>query len=523
MDMEWFKKLNSLVLKEQEEFLAFLESVSAQQSPQYRTIPEDVTAAFKSIVQCQRMQIEKLYPRYYQLHSSVSLDDLAILDQTMIFVKTALKQGDVLQLSLPKASSVIEVQQLVPDFDLVISQDATADRLSKEHNVDIVVATESLSTLASNQSPDFSHTWQIPIAVKLQSNNQKCIFIDNPIILNTLAGRERSRVVFDRLLRQITMETDMHDSVGRADVELKQKSQVHLETDRHQRAAETELSSDSDSEFVGFDLKTDLTVEEMRVLSSDEADTELQIVTDEDFDCECSGEENSKSVNVNTSAIDHSLITLEDPHNDQCFVYNLWKCGEMTILVRSRGDGLLEDKRMKGKTRRLFLVPKLEFQVEYGYERITHAECAHWWMGLYFRPRSHVAIVYLNGFSFEVLQCKIVDLENLGEMVRKDCSFSPKQAMKTLLHILIEVHKLSVGQYLISHTAGASDITILESETTDCNSADDTFDLWRSAFGELDREHESDLAALSCLQVSVNIQSPHQKKHNLIPGTFPPE
>lgn len=260
--------------------------------------------------------------------------------------------------------------------------------MSREHDIDVVIATESLSTLADNEPPDYCRTWQIPVTVRqLKPSNRKCVFVDSPIILNTLTGRERGRVVYDQLLRQLSLQRDMHETKRLRE----SQCGVAFETPSHRVAAQMlDVSSDSDGEFGGFDLSSDLTVEEVRVLSSDETDFELQIVTDSDTDNQSAVAVDSKHSTKNS--ITRSPDKLQDPCDDKCFVYNVWKFGDLTVLVRSTSDGTIEDRRMKGKVRRLCVVPKLEFQAEYGYEVVTQSECADWWVGSFIRPRSHVAI-----------------------------------------------------------------------------------------------------------------------------------
>jgi hypothetical protein len=135
-------------------------------------------------------------------------------------------------------------------------------------------------------------------------------------------------------------------------------------------------------------------------------------------------------------------------------------------------------------------------------------------------------IVHVNGFSNEIMQCDQVDIEGIAEMSKKDCCFSLKQSMEVLLFLLKILHRQTAGKYLICHTAGADEVTILES-TTVCHSdsSDDMFDLWLSLVGGFDPHHESVglNSAIAWLPVTVHKQSPHHKRHNLIPATFPPK
>ena len=237
---------------------------------------------------------------------------------------------------------------------------------------------------------------------QLETDSHKCVFVDNPIILSTLTGRQQSQIVFDQLLRQISLQREICITNYKRQGDSSQETLGINKEMGSGRApslgVDSSSDSDSNSEFGGFDLSSDLTTEEVRVLSSDETDFELQIVTGSDRDDICQNTEDSTQGDESSvklggeSTVTHFPDKLEDPPEGQTFVYNLWKFGELTLLIRSTGDGTVIDKRMKGKVRRVFVVPKVEFQAEFGYEVMTQSECADWWMGSFLRPRSHVTV-----------------------------------------------------------------------------------------------------------------------------------
>jgi hypothetical protein len=290
-------------------------------------------------------------------------------------------------------------------FDFPVSKEVTADQLAKQHMADFVITTETLSKLADNQLPDHGQTWQIPMTVKqleTDSHIHKCVFLDNPIILSTLTGRQQSQIVFDQLLKQISLQRNVCVTNRRYADSLRETLGINNKAGNGGLVSLMNSSSDSDSdsssEFCGFDLNNDLTAKEVQFLSSDETDCELQIVTESEEDNTCQNEDNFKQRDKSIkklgsqSAVGHFPDKLEDLPEGQTFVYNLWKFGELTILVRSTGDGTVMDKKMKGKVRRVFAVPKVEFQAEFGYEVMTQSNCADWWMGLFLRPRCQATV-----------------------------------------------------------------------------------------------------------------------------------
>ncbi|KAK0042774.1 little elongation complex subunit 2 [Biomphalaria pfeifferi] len=150
-----------------------------------------------------------------------------------------------------------------------------------------------------------------------------------------------------------------------------------------------------------------------------------------------------------------SEIPREDPsqymgptEDFSSILYNLFTIGGKKILIRCRSHGVLKDSK---KSRQVYLLPKLEYQSNHGFEQTTLKEVVKSWTSCYIRQKTNLLRVRINSFNSEILMYEELEPQ---QILGGTFNFQPKDGFQFLDTVLNHLMSLGCGKYLLSHEPG---------------------------------------------------------------------
>ncbi|XP_060770852.1 little elongation complex subunit 2 isoform X2 [Neoarius graeffei] len=214
------------------------------------------------------------------------------------------------------------------------------------------------------------------------------------------------------------------------------------------------------------------------------------------------------------------LVSAEDEEDYEApeegsVLYKLYSLLDVLLMVRSTVS--IAHPRHDQETFRavpVHVLPKLEYQLCYGAESLTHTEVCQLWA----EQQLHSSVASFIG-RINAHTSKVVQLQELNPdwIQNTTCDFKPARCLNTLHHILKKVMSLQEGRYLLGHKSGEAFLTILK--------ANDGKKPTRSVY---------DLQAVHCgpaiipeakvpwIPVDPYYLMPFHKKYCRPPCTFPP-
>ncbi|XP_013396855.1 little elongation complex subunit 2 isoform X2 [Lingula anatina] len=199
----------------------------------------------------------------------------------------------------------------------------------------------------------------------------------------------------------------------------------------------------------------------------------------------------------------------------QNLVYSLWTFGNLKLLVRSNIHGVMRDEQLG--TRKVAVVPKMEYQAMYGAEQTTFSETARMWMTSFLRQNCNIVRARINVFTSEVMTLEELDT---SKILYPRCPFSPDNTMPVVYHVLEKLAMLPEGHYLLSHEKGDSSCHIRRSTDPDKKGS---YNLHNSHLcTDLTSDHHREDS--QWIPVDPNVMLPYyHKKFDRIPATFDPK
>ncbi|XP_053343331.1 little elongation complex subunit 2 isoform X1 [Clarias gariepinus] len=159
------------------------------------------------------------------------------------------------------------------------------------------------------------------------------------------------------------------------------------------------------------------------------------------------------------------LVSAEDEEDYEApkegsVLYKLYSLLDVLLMVRSSVS--IAHPRHDQETFRavpVHVLPKLEYQLCYGAETLTHTEACQLWA----EQQLHSSTVSLIG-RINAHSSKVVQLQELNSDWIKNttCDFKPARCLNTLYHILNKVMSLQEGRYLLGHKSGEAFLTIFK-------------------------------------------------------------
>ncbi|XP_056595435.1 little elongation complex subunit 2 isoform X2 [Triplophysa dalaica] len=203
-----------------------------------------------------------------------------------------------------------------------------------------------------------------------------------------------------------------------------------------------------------------------------------------------------------------------DPPAEGSVLYKLYSLHDILLMVRS--SVLIAHPRHDRETFRavpLHVLPKLEYQLCYGAESLTHSEVCQLWAEKLLHSSAVSFISRINAHTSEVAEIQELEADWIQNIT---CNFNPARCLNILYHLLKKVSTLQEGRYLLVHKPREGFVTIFKA--TDGNKAA------RGVYN-LQAVHCGPPAVASVLPwVPLDPWHilPFHQQHNRPPCTFPP-
>ncbi|KAF4081353.1 hypothetical protein AMELA_G00160400 [Ameiurus melas] len=159
------------------------------------------------------------------------------------------------------------------------------------------------------------------------------------------------------------------------------------------------------------------------------------------------------------------LVSAEDEEDYEApeegsVLYKLYSLLDVLLMVRSTVS--IAHPRHDQHTFRavpVHVLPKLEYQLCYGAESLTHTEVCQLWAEQQLHSSMESFIGRINAHT-----SKVVQLQELKPdwIQNTSCDFKPARCLNTLHHILKKVMSLQEGRYLLGHKSGEAFLTIFK-------------------------------------------------------------
>jgi len=153
----------------------------------------------------------------------------------------------------------------------------------------------------------------------------------------------------------------------------------------------------------------------------------------------------------------------ESELENENLTYNLWKFGDIRILVRCKIHGFISTTTPTPGFRYIGVKPKLEYLSTIGWEEISIGETANEWIYTYLRPDAHLVLGRIDVKDSKLLQMEYKDMPSI---LPSGCLFKPGHSAKIVFVLLQKLLTLPEGRYLISHNPKDENILIYRSTSS---------------------------------------------------------
>ncbi|KAG1939343.1 little elongation complex subunit 2 isoform X1 [Pimephales promelas] len=203
-----------------------------------------------------------------------------------------------------------------------------------------------------------------------------------------------------------------------------------------------------------------------------------------------------------------------DPPAEGSVLYKLYSLLDVLLMVRSSVN--IAHPRHDRETFRavpVHVLPKLEYQLCYGAESLTHTEACQLWAEKLLHSSTVPFISRINAHTSEVVQMQKLPDDWIQNIT---CDFKPTRCLNTLHHLLKKVSALQEGQYLLVHKPREGFVTIFKA-TSETKAARSLYHMQTAHCGLPAVSPGVPWVPLDPLHVL-----PFHQQHNRPPCTFPP-
>ncbi|XP_041795073.1 little elongation complex subunit 2 [Chelmon rostratus] len=196
-------------------------------------------------------------------------------------------------------------------------------------------------------------------------------------------------------------------------------------------------------------------------------------------------------------------------------LYKLYSLQDLLLMVRS-SVSLTHTRKVGGSQNQYVpvqVLPKLEYQLNYGVECLTSSEACQLWTETLLHSSTVSYIAHINAHT-----SKVALLRKLPDDWKQNisCGFKPSKSLNILHHLLKKMTRLEEGQYLIAHKAGEPFVTFLKATNGKVS---------RGAYN-LQQVHSSvpqppASGPVPWIPVDPAVVLPFHQKHGRVPCTFP--
>jgi hypothetical protein len=159
------------------------------------------------------------------------------------------------------------------------------------------------------------------------------------------------------------------------------------------------------------------------------------------------------------------------------------------------------------------LYPKLEYQPQFGCEKLSFKDKIKIWTKSFLRNCCDINLCRINTFTNKLIS---MTSYKHSEILTNDCRFNPNQVFNQMELLLQKLVCLEPSSYLISKQPNDNKLNIMKSVS---NQMTNVFDLhfFYNVYKELDNEKPS-----CWLPLDTDLYLPYHHKLNRVPGLFEP-
>lgn len=231
----------------------------------------------------------------------------------------------------------------------------------------------------------------------------------------------------------------------------------------------------------------------------------------------------TKKTKLTESGVDPTAQNLEKGSvwasvnaEEKFFVYNLWKFGKLKVLIRCSVDAYRAEPTKQNCFIFFSVLPKLEYQPNFGHEKLTCSEAASFWLSSYIRQNTKLICGRINVFNSKLLR---VDELSINDILQQGPGFNPAQGMKTVFQVFQALKRLPEAKFILSHKSGEIHGCLYKSVVSNSSSLKCCYDLHKVRTPVVVNYTAAEIpwAAIDC-----NLFMPWQITERRIPCTFPP-
>ena len=97
------------------------------------------------------------------------------------------------------------------------------------------------------------------------------------------------------------------------------------------------------------------------------------------------------------------------------------------------------------------VLPKLEYQPNFGHEKLTCSETARLWLSSYIRQNTKLICGRINVFNSKLFR---VDELSISDILQQGAGFHPAQGMKMVFQVFQALKRLPEAKFILCHKSG---------------------------------------------------------------------
>ncbi|XP_042608822.1 little elongation complex subunit 2-like isoform X1 [Cyprinus carpio] len=203
-----------------------------------------------------------------------------------------------------------------------------------------------------------------------------------------------------------------------------------------------------------------------------------------------------------------------DPPAEGSVLYKLYSLLDVLLMVRSSVD-IAHPRHDKDTFRAVpvHVLPKLEYQLCYGAESLTHTEACQLWAEKLLHSSTVSFISRINAHTSEVAHMQMLPDDWIQNVT---CDFKPTRCLNTLYHLLKKISSLQEGRYLLVHKPREGFVTIFKA-SDETKAARGVYHLQNAHCGP-----PAVSPGIPWVPLDPSCVLPFHQKHSRPPCTFPP-
>ena len=324
------------------------------------------------------------------------------------------------------------------------------------------------------------------------------VFIDKPLPPQKVNPREVNMKFYKHAFRRLVCKKSGEENVANDDTEGNAISTVKTTDRLHSTAS---------------DLK-------MKSFEKDETDSENRKRRAAEEESEMAEIKKSKMDDSGTNPKVHNLTKENVPasknEEEKFFVYNLWRFGKLKVLIRCSVDAYRTEPSKQHCYTFFSVLPKLEYQTNFGHEKLTCCEAARLWLHSYIRPNTKLICGRINVFSSELLR---VDELFINDILQQGTGFHPAQGMKMVFQVFQALKRLPEAKFIFSHKSGEIHGCLYKSILSNSGAFKSSYDLRKARTPVVVNYAEAEIPWVA---IDCNLFMSWQIRERRIPCTFPP-